>query len=246
MGVRIEHLQADIDRAQYGPAAGHPALGAAPYSLVAHLSGGRSVFSFCMCPGGQVVAAASERGGVVTNGASLHARAGANANSALLVNVTPEDLPGDDPLAGIALQRSCERMAFDLGGGTYRAPAQLLGDYLVGIPSTCGGSVTPTYPIGVAWGSVSPTLPAHVDATLREGIPLLARKLKGFDRRDAVLTGVESRSSSPVTVLRGRDCVAEGAPGLYPCGEGTGYAGGIMSAATDGIRCAQALIAHVA
>ena len=246
MGVRIEHLQADIDRAQYGPAAGHPALGAAPYSLVAHLSGGRSVFSFCMCPGGQVVAAASERGGVVTNGASLHARAGANANSALLVNVTPEDLPGDDPLAGIALQRSCERMAFDLGGGTYRAPAQLLGDYLVGIPSTRGGSVTPTYPIGVAWGSVSPTLPAHVDATLREGIPLLARKLKGFDRHDAVLTGVESRSSSPVTVLRGRDCVAEGASGLYPCGEGAGYAGGIMSAATDGIRCAQALIAHVA
>ena len=199
-----------------------------------------------MCPGGQVVAAASERGGVVTNGASLHARAGANANSALLVNVTPEDLPGDDPLAGIALQRSCERMAFDLGGGTYRAPAQLLGDYLVGIPSTRGGSVTPTYPIGVAWGSVSPTLPAHVDATLREGIPLLARKLKGFDRHDAVLTGVESRSSSPVTVLRGRDCVAGGAPGLYPCGEGAGYAGGIMSAATDGIRCAQALIAHVA
>lgn len=246
MGVRIEHLQADIDRAQYGPAAGHPALGAAPYSLVAHLSGGRSVFSFCMCPGGQVVAAASERCGVVTNGASLHARAGVNANSALLVNVTPEDLPGDDPLAGIALQRSCERMAFDLGGGTYRAPAQLLGDYLVGIPSTCGGSVSPTYPIGVAWGSVSPALPAHVDTALREGIPQLARRLKGFDMPDAVLTGVESRSSSPVTVLRGRDCVAEGARGLYPCGEGAGYAGGIMSAATDGIRCAEALISHIA
>lgn len=245
MGVRIEHPQADIDRAQYGPAAGHPALGAAPYGLVAHLPGGRSVFSFCMCPGGQVVAAASEPGGVVTNGASLHARSGANANSALLVNVTPEDLPGDDPLAGVELQRGCERMAFELGGGGYRAPAQLLGDYLVGIPSTRGGSVAPTYPLGVSWGSVSPALPAHVDAALREGIPLLARRLKGFDRPDAVLTGVESRSSSPVTVRRDRGCVAEGAQGLYPCGEGAGYAGGIMSAAADGIRCAQALLADI-
>ncbi|MDY2776844.1 MAG: FAD-binding protein [Collinsella sp.] len=246
MGVRIEHLQADIDRAQYGPSAGHPALGAAPYKLVAHLPNDRSLFSFCMCPGGQVVAAASEEGGVVTNGASLHARDGVNANAALLVNVTPQDLPGDDPLAGIELQRECERRAFELGGGGYRAPAQLVGDYLIGIPSTCGGDIEPTYPLGVTWGAVGLALPFHVDETLRIGIPVLARRLRGFDRADAVLTGVETRSSSPVTVLRDKGCRALGAEGLYPCGEGAGYAGGIMSAATDGIRCARAVIADLA
>lgn len=242
MGVRIEHLQKSIDRAQYGSAAGHPSLGAAPYKLVAHTAGGRSLYSFCMCPGGEVVAAASEAGGVVTNGASLHARAGANANSALLVNVTPSDLPGDDPLAGIHLQRRCERRAFELGGGAYRAPAQLVGDLLSCKPSTHGGRIEPTYPRGVTWGSVEPVLPVHIGETLRQGIPLLGRKLRGFDDPEAVLTGVESRSSSPVCVVRDKTCHAIGAPGLYPCGEGAGYAGGIMSAATDGIRCARALV----
>ena len=243
MGVRIEHLQADIDRALYGTAAGHPALGAAPYSLVAHLDNGRSLFSFCMCPGGEVVAAASERGGVVTNGASLNARDGRNANAALLVNITPGDLPGTDPLAGIELQRSCERRAFACGGGAYRAPAQLVGDFLQGRASTGPGRIAPTYPRGVTWGSIDEVLPAHVIDTLREGLPLLGRRLKGYDCPDAVLTAPETRSSSPVTVVRDRtSCVSVSTPGLYPCGEGAGYAGGIMSAATDGIRCARALI----
>ena len=245
MGVRIEHLQCDIDRAQYGSAAGHPALGAAPYKLVAHTKNGRSLFSFCMCPGGQVVAAASEAHGVVTNGASLHARDGANANAALLVNINPQDLPGDDPLAGIDLQRSCEQRAFEIGGGAYRAPAQLVGDFMAHRPSTGAATVAPTYPRGVTWTEIDPCLPAHVAETLRLGIPALGRKLRGYDHPDAVLTAIESRSSSPVTIMRDSSCRALGAEGLYPCGEGAGYAGGIMSAATDGIRCAQALIADL-
>ena len=245
MGVRIEHAQSAIDRAQYGRFAGNPALGAAPYKLVAHV-GDRSLFTFCMCPGGEVVAAASEPERVVTNGASLHARAGKNANSALLVNVTPEDLPGADPLEGIALQRACERTAYDLGGGAYRAPAQLVGDFLARTASTDSGAIMPTYPLGVTWTALDNALPRHIIDTLRAGIPLLGRKLKGFNATDAVLTGVESRSSAPVTVVRGRDCVAIGAPGLYPCGEGAGYAGGIMSAATDGIRCAEAVLRELA
>ena len=240
VGARIEHLQADIDRSQYGPAAGHPALGAAPYKLVAHTKNGRSLFSFCMCPGGEVVAAASEAGGVVTNGASLHARAGKNANAALLVNVNPQDLPGDDVLAGIRLQRECERMAYELGGGAYKAPAQLVGDFLCGIPSVRGGKVTPTYPRGVTWGSINMALPQHVTETMRMGIPELARRLRGFDDEEAVLTGVESRSSSPVRILRGEDFQSP-IRGLYPCGEGAGYAGGITSAAVDGIRVAEAI-----
>ncbi len=246
MGVRIEHLQRDIDRSQYGGAAGHPALGAAPYKLVAHLAGVRSLFSFCMCPGGQVVAAASEPGGVVTNGASLYARDGVNANAALLVNINPADLPGEDPLAGIELQRRCEMRAFELGGGSFRAPAQLVGDFLAGHPSTSAARVSPTYPLGVTWTEIDPCLPSHVAETLRAGIPALDRKLRGFNNPDAVLTAIESRSSSPVTVVRDKECRAVGAEGLYPCGEGAGYAGGIMSAATDGIRCAQALIANLA
>lgn len=243
MGVRIEHPQHLIDRAQYGAAAGHPALGAAPYKLVAHPKGGRSVFSFCMCPGGMVVAAASEPRGVVTNGASEYARAGANANAALLVNVNPEDLPGDDPLAGVALQRRCERAAFNVAGGDYRAPVQLVGEFLARTPSTGPADVVPTYPLGVTWASLDEVLPPFIAEGLRRGLPELDRKLHGFARDGAVLTGVESRSSSPVTVVRDRGCVADGAPGVYPCGEGAGYAGGIMSAATDGIRCAEALIA---
>ncbi|WP_418722831.1 NAD(P)/FAD-dependent oxidoreductase [Enorma sp.] len=245
MGVRIEHAQSAIDRAQYGRFAGNPALGAAPYKLVAHV-GDRSLFTFCMCPGGEVVAATSEPEGVVTNGASLRARAGNNANSALLVNVTPEDLPGADPLEGVALQRACERIAYDLGGGAYRAPAQLVGDFLARTASTDSGAIMPTYPLGVTWTALDNALPRHIIDTLRAGIPLLGCKLKGFDAADAVLTGVESRSSAPVTVVRGRDCVAIGAPGLYPCGEGAGYAGGIMSAATDGIRCAEAVLRELA
>ena len=242
MGVRIEHLQADVDRALYGPAAGHPALGAAPYSLSCHLPSGRSAFSFCMCPGGYVVSAASETGGVCTNGMSLSDRAGANANSGLLANVFPEDLPGDDALAGVELQRSCERAAFAAGGGAYVAPAQLVGDFLAGVPSSGGGRVRPTYPRGVAWGDIAPCLPPYIAETLREAIPVLGRKLRGFDAADAVLTGVETRSSSPVRVTRGEDGQSVSTRGLWPVGEGAGYAGGIMSAATDGILAAEKIV----
>lgn len=243
MGVRIEHLQANVDRALYGPAAGNPALGAAPYKLSEHLPSGRSAFSFCMCPGGYVVSAASEPGGVVTNGMSLSDRAGANANSGLLANVFPTDLPGDDVLAGVALQRECERAAFAAGGGGYVAPAQLVGDFLRGEASSAGGSVVPTYPRGVAWGSIDGCLPPYIVETLRAAIPRMARHLHGFDAADAVLTGVEARSSSPVRVTRGDDGQSVSTRGLWPVGEGAGYAGGIMSAATDGILAAQKLVA---
>lgn len=244
MGVRIEHPQSLVDAARYGGAAGHPALPPADYKLSCHLPDGRGVYTFCMCPGGTVVAAASEAGGVVTNGMSVFARDGANANAALLASVYPADLPGDpdDPLRGIDLQRSCERAAYEAGGGGFAAPAQLLGDFLSGRPSHAGGSVAPTYPRGVRWGSVAEALPGPVVAALRAGVPLLARKLRGFDRADAVLTGVETRSSSPVRIVRDARCESVDVRGLYPCGEGAGYAGGIMSAAADGLRCAQALV----
>lgn len=242
MGVRIEHLQADIDRALYGPAAGNPLLGPAPYKLVEHLPSGRSAFSFCMCPGGYVVAAASEPGGVVTNGMSLSDRAGTNANAALLANVLPEDLPGDDVLAGMELQRRCERAAFEAGGGSFVAPAQLSGDFVRGVPSTAAGDVLPTYPRGVRWGDVGSCLPPYVTDVLRAAIPRLERRLRGFSRSDAVLTGVETRSSSPVRVVRGDDGQSVSVRGLWPAGEGAGYAGGIMSAATDGIRTAERLV----
>ena len=247
MGVRIEHLQADIDRALWGPAAGNPLLGAAPYKLSVHLPealpeiGGRGVFSFCMCPGGYVVAAASEPGGVVTNGMSLAARDGVNANSGLLANVFPSDLPGDDPLAGVDLQRQCEQKAFELGGGDYKAPAQLVGDFLAHRSSEGPRAVMPTYPRGVTWGEVDSCLPPYVVEPLRAGLPLLARRLSCFGDGGAVLTGVESRSSSPVRVTRGEDLQSLSCAGLWPCGEGGGYAGGIMSAAADGIRVAAAL-----
>lgn len=242
MGVRIEHLQKTIDKAQYGLAAENPLLGAAPYKLVAHLPGGRSAFSFCMCPGGYVVAASSEPGGVVTNGMSLSDRGGTNANSGLLANVFPSDLQGNDPLAGIALQRSCEEKAFELGGGTYRAPAQLVGDFLRDQPSTGPASVLPTYPRGVTWGHVNMCLPTYLTDTLRAAIPVMGRHLKGFDAEDAVLTAVESRSSSPVRVTRNADGESVSTRGLWPCGEGAGYAGGIMSAATDGLTTAEHVI----
>ena len=246
MGVRIEHLQEEIDRALYGSFAGNPALGAAPYSLSCHLPSGRSAFSFCMCPGGYVVSAASEPGGVCTNGMSLSDRAGRNANSGLLANVFPEDLPGDEVLAGVELQRTCERAAFAAGGGAFVAPAQLVGDFLQGVPSSAGGRVAPTYPRGVSWGDVASCLPPYVADTLRAAIPALGRKLRGFDVADAVLTGVETRSSSPVRVTRGADGQSVGARGLWPVGEGAGYAGGIMSAATDGILAAEKIVAAYA
>lgn len=241
IGARIEHRQDWINRAQYGPAAGHPALGAADYKLAVHLPGGRSAYTFCMCPGGQVVAAASETGGVVVNGMSLYARDGENANSALLVNVLPEDFGGDDPLAGVRFQRKWERAAFEAGGGDYRAPAQRVGDFLARRDSDGPGGVTPSYRPGVKWGSLDGCLPAFVTDAMREALPLLDRKLKGFAHPDAVLTGVETRSSSPVRIERDGNC-ASNLAGLYPCGEGAGYAGGIMSAAVDGIRCAEAVI----
>ncbi|MCR9035992.1 MULTISPECIES: FAD-dependent oxidoreductase [Atopobiaceae] len=246
MGVRIEHLQADIDRALYGPSAGNPVLGAAPYSLAVHLPSGRSAFSFCMCPGGYVVSAANEPGGVVTNGMSYSDRAGENANSGLLANVFPEDLPGDDVLEGVKLQRACERAAFEAGGGGFVAPAQLVGDFLHGRPSAEGGGVEPTYPRGVSWGDVSRCLPSYITETLRAAIPEMGRKLRGFDRPDAVLTGVETRSSSPVRVTRGDNLQSVGVRGLWPVGEGAGYAGGIMSAAADGLRVAEAVVADAA
>ena len=245
MGVRIEHLQTEIDRALYGKAAGHPMLPPAEYNL-SRRADGRACYSFCMCPGGEVVAAASEEGGVVTNGASMHARDGRNANAALLVNITPEDLPGDDPLEGVRLQRACEQAAFRAGGGEYQAPAQLVGDFLAQRPSTGPGRIEPTYPRGVTWGTIDDVLPPHVVDALREGIPLLDRKIRGYNDPEAVLTAIESRSSSPITILRDRQtCISVSTPGLYPCGEGAGYAGGIMSAATDGIRCAQPLVTSI-
>lgn len=241
IGARIEHLQRRIDLAQYGPAAGHPALGAADYKLAVHLDGGRSAYTFCMCPGGQVVAAASEEGGVVVNGMSLYARDGVNANSALLVNVLPEDFGGDDPLAGVRFQRKWERAAFLAGGGAYRAPAQRVGDFLAKTPGAGAGEVVPSYRPGVTWTALDGCLPGFVTAAMREALPLLDRRLKGFAHPDAVLTGVETRSSSPVRIERDDTCQSN-LRGLYPCGEGAGYAGGIMSAAVDGIRCAQALM----
>ncbi len=242
MGVRIEHAQQTIDRALYGSAAGHPALRAAPYKLAEHLSTERSAFSFCMCPGGFVVAAASEIEGVVTNGMSLSDRAGTNANAGLLANVFPDDLEGNDVLAGIELQRRCERKAFELGEGGFVAPAQLVGDFLNKSRSTSPGDVTPTYPRGVMWESIDDCLPAYIVETLRAAIPRMNRKLHGFSAKDAVLTGVETRSSSPIRVTRDKDGRSISTPGLWPCGEGAGYAGGIMSAATDGIRIAESLI----
>ncbi|MDO5710107.1 MAG: FAD-dependent oxidoreductase, partial [Coriobacteriales bacterium] len=184
----------------------------------------------------------SEPGGVVTNGMSLSDRAGSNANSGLLANVFPTDLPGDDVLAGVQLQRSCEQSAFAAGGGDFIAPAQLLGDFLQGVPSSGPGAIQPTYPRGVTWGSIESCLPNYVTETLRVAVPRMERQLKGFSSADAVLTGVESRSSSPVRVTRNETGQALGIRGLFPCGEGAGYAGGIMSAATDGIRAAGWLI----
>ena len=238
VGVRVEHRQADCDAAQYKQYAGHPGLPASTYKLSCHLPSGRGVFSFCVCPGGEVVAAASETGRVVTNGMSEFARDRENINGALLVNVMPEDFGGDGPLAGVAFQRKLEAAAYALGGGGYRAPAQRVEDFLAGRPSAGPGRVTPSYRPGVTWADLHECLPPFVADALAEALPILGRKLRGYDAPDAVLTAVESRSSSPVRIPRDETCQS-GLRGLYPCGEGAGYAGGILSAAADGMRCAE-------
>ena len=239
MGVRIEHRQEDIDRAQYGRE--RQELPAADYSLHVHLPDGSSAYSFCMCPGGQVFAAASEPGGVVTNGMSYSGRDGENANAALLVTLHPEDFPGDGVLAGMYWQRQIEQRAFHCGGSDYCAPAQRVGDFLRGVPSAGPGRVLPSYRPGVKWGELHEVLPERITSVLEQALPELGKRLRGFDDPDAVMTAPETRSSSPVRILRGEDLSAA-IRGLYPCGEGAGYAGGISSAAVDGMRCAEAVL----
>ena len=245
IGLRIEHPQAMIDARRFGRNAGHPLLGAADYRLAHHCTGpgleGRSVYSFCMCPGGTVVASSSEPGRVVTNGMSQHDRAERNANSAIVVDMTPEgDFPGD-VLAGMALQRRYEALAFETGGGTYEAPGQLVGDFLAGQPSSVLGAVNPSYQPGVRLGDLAGCLPEFAVAAIREALPVFDRKLRGFAREDAVLTGVETRTSSPIRIRRGDDGQSINTRGLFPAGEGAGYAGGILSAGVDGIRAAEAV-----
>lgn len=239
MGVRIEHLQRDIDLAQYGEAA--DALHPADYKLNARFEEGDSAYTFCMCPGGYVVGAASEAGRVCTNGMSESMRDGENANSALLVTLTPDMFPDKSALGGMYWQRDIEKRAFKAGGENYFAPAQLSGDFIAGRKSARQGRVTPTYKPGVTWCDLNDVLPPELTGTLKKAIPAFGRKLHGFDAPDAVLTAVESRSSSPVRIKRGDGLMSDIA-GLYPCGEGAGYAGGIVSAAVDGIRCAEAVI----
>ena len=238
MGVRIEHPRAFIDRSQYGSFAGHPALGAASYKLICHTPDGRGVYTFCMCPGGEVIAAASQPGGVVTNGMSFHARDGVNSNSALLVGVRPQDFGDDHPLAGFVLQRSIEKAAFRAGGGGFIAPAQLVGDFLENRTSVSFGEVIPSYRPGVVPADLRAVLPDWIVEDLKKGIRAMNAQLSGFANPDAVLTGPETRSSSPVRISRNPLGEAEDLRGLYPVGEGAGYAGGIVSAAADGITAA--------
>jgi len=275
VGFRIEHPQSVIDRARWGQHAGHPLLGAADYKLVHHASNGRTVYSFCMCPGGTVVAATSEPGRVVTNGMSQYSRNERNANAGIVVGIDPADFPNGikdaadwqaafgaedgtryalqaaamaqqqppqhHPLAGIVLQRKLEAQAYALGGGNYEAPGQLVGDFIEGKPSKDFGSVLPSYKPGVRLGSLYGALPAYAIEAMREALPAFGRKIKGFDMRDAVLTGVETRTSSPLRIPRGEDCQSLNVRGLYPAGEGAGYAGGILSAGVDGIKVAEAV-----
>ena len=241
VGVRIEHPQSMIDAAQYGPSAGHPALGAAEYKMNCRLPDGRGAYTFCMCPGGQVIAAASEAGGVCTNGMSAYARDGSNANSALLVDVRTEDFPSKDPLAGLMMQREWEMKAFAAGGRNYHAPVQRAEDLLQKRESRSLGEILPTYRPGVTPCDLSAILPGFALNGLRYALPVFGRRLKGFDHPDAVLTGIEARSSSPVRIPRDERMMSSIA-GLYPAGEGAGYAGGIMSAAVDGLRAAEAVI----
>lgn len=238
VGVRIEHRQRDMDAAQYRQYAGHPCLPASTYKLSCHTAAGRGVFSFCVCPGGQVVAAASEPGRVVTNGMSHYARSGENINGGMLVGVTPEDFGTDHPLAGVAWQRQLEEAAFRLGGGGFLAPCQRVEDFLAHRPSTGPGAVLPSYRPGVTWCDLHGCLPSFLTGAMEEALPLLERKLRGYAQPDALLTAVETRSSSPVRILRD-ESGQSALRGLYPCGEGAGYAGGILSAAADGMRCAE-------
>lgn len=241
IGFRIEHPQSLIDQCRFGSNAGNPILGAADYKLVHHAKNGRSVYSFCMCPGGTVVAATSEPGRVVTNGMSQYSRNERNANSGIVVGITPKDYPGN-PLAGIAFQRQWESRAFVLGGGDYQAPGQLVGDFLAQKPSTQFGSVLPSYKPGVLLGDLSSALPDYAITAMREALPAFDKQIAGFSMHDAVLTGVETRTSSPVCIKRDHvSCQSINTKGLYPAGEGAGYAGGIMSAAIDGIRIAEAV-----
>jgi uncharacterized FAD-dependent dehydrogenase len=246
VGLRIEHPQQLIDQARWGACAGDPLLGAAEYKLVHHASTGRAVYSFCMCPGGLVVGATSEVGRVVTNGMSQHSRNERNANSAIVVSVEPADVesygrfPGD-PLAGIAFQRHWEALAFDLGGRSYAAPGQRLGDFLAGRPSSAAGAVTPSYSPGVLMGDLESCLPPYVVGALREALPAFAASIEGYAMDDAMLTGVETRTSSPVRIPRNEQLESINIEGLYPAGEGAGYAGGILSAAIDGIKVAEAV-----
>ena len=241
VGARIEHPQSLIDKAQYGSFAGHPKLGAADYKLSCHGLHERGAYTFCMCPGGTVVAAASEKGGVIVNGMSSLARDGNNANSALLVGIEPKDFPSEHPLAGIYYQKEIEHKAFLLGGGNYIAPAQLVGDFLAGRASTRLGTVAPTCPTGVTLTDIRECLPQKVTETMQSAIVEMDKKLKGFMLYDAVLTAPETRSSSSVRILRDEFCQCN-VRGVYPCGEGAGYAGGIVSAAVDGIKCAHAVL----
>jgi len=247
LGFRIEHPQSLIDTARFGKFAGHPELGAADYKLVHHASNGRSVYSFCMCPGGTVVAATSEPQRVVTNGMSQYSRNERNANAGIVVAINPEpDYPGG-PLAGLALQEALESKAFELGGGDYCAPGQLVGDFLRGVPSTQLGAVTPSYTPGVRLGDLVPALPSYAIDAIREALPVFGRQIRGFDRDDAVLTGVESRTSSPVRITRNPNTLQSvNVRGLYPCAEGAGYAGGILSAGVDGIKVAEAVARELA
>jgi uncharacterized FAD-dependent dehydrogenase len=247
LGFRIEHPQGLINRSRFGKFAGNKLLGAADYKVVHHASNGRAVYSFCMCPGGTVVAAASEPGRLVTNGMSQYYRAERNANAGIVVGITPEvDFPGG-PLAGIALQRHWEERAFVLGGSDYRAPGQLVGDFIAGRPSTALGSVEPSYKPGVTPTDLSTALPDYVIDAIREALPELDKKIAGFAMHDAVLTGVETRTSSPLRIRRNNDDYQSiNVKGLYPAGEGAGYAGGIYSAAIDGIEVAEAVALDIA
>ena len=240
VGFRIEHPQSMIDRARLGPHAGNKLIGAADYKLVHHANNGRSVYSFCMCPGGTVVAATSEPNRVVTNGMSQYSRNERNANAGIVVGITPADYPGD-AMAGIEFQRTIESKAFELGGGTYEAPGQLVGDFLVGKASTAFGSVIPSYKPGVHLTDLASSLPDYAIQAMREALPAFERQIKGFSMHDAVLTGVETRTSSPLRITRGDNYQSLNIKGLYPAGEGAGYAGGILSAGVDGIKVAEAV-----
>jgi uncharacterized FAD-dependent dehydrogenase len=272
IGVRIEHPQSVIDQARWGRHAGHPLLGAADYKLVHHAQNGRAVYSFCMCPGGTVVAATSEPGRVVTNGMSQYSRNERNANAGMVVAIDPPDYPLDTaawqaafgesdgaqlaleahalaaqqppvphPLAGIVLQRQLETRAFEVGGSNYEAPGQLVGDFLAQRPSTTWGSVLPSYKPGVKLVDLADVLPGYAVEAMREALPVFGRKIKGYDMADAVMTGVETRTSSPLRIPRGDDHQSTNTHGLYPAGEGASYAGGILSAGVDGIKVAESL-----